>query len=164
MHFLGLVCSFWLSVCLSVCLSFSSLHLDINTPGISFGMQHLYNNAWMCPYLWKFRWCARQCKFLVNQTYFSLSSNRVRTSCVWKQNGVAVECERNNSTLKRVVSLLVIWKAGHLYFEIGTWWHIPDDRPSCGVYFYVQIYCLTVQPYRSSSILKLCCNQAGFAK
>lgn len=52
-----------------------------------------------------FIWCARQWKFLINQTYFPHSSNRVRMSCVWKQNCVAVEWETDNSTFTHVVSL-----------------------------------------------------------
>lgn len=181
-HLLGLVCSFWLSVYLSFSQN-TSLHLDKHAWHLFWNAASMYQcmDVPLTPEIGcLFMWCARQWKFLMNQTYFPHSSNRVRMSCVWKQNCVAVEWETDNSTSTHVVSLLVIWKAGHLYFETGAWWHIPDDRPSCvfphfsGDHItkwynfhykkHVQIYCLTVQLYRSSGILKLCCNQAKFTK
>lgn len=106
-HLLGLVCSFWLSVYLSFSQN-TSLHLDKHAWHLFWNAASMYQcmDVPLTPEIGcLFIWCARQWKFLINQTYFPHSSNRVRMSCVWKQNCVAVEWETDKSTFTHVVSL-----------------------------------------------------------
>lgn len=113
MYLLGLVCSFCLSFCLSIYLSLKMHHYTCISTRYKCVWYSFWNTTsiyqcmdvpWPLQMSCLRRWCVSQYKLLVILA-ISLLPKRLRTPCVWKQNWVAVVCERDNSTLRHVLSL-----------------------------------------------------------